>query len=139
MRNKFALLLLLLPATLAAQNQKQKSASPVRITWMGHAAFEIVSPGGTRLLIDPWIGENPATPAAFKDSTRYSTQATRPDAILVTHPHGDHDSDVARIARLSNAKVIATGDHIEAMKIPDGHYATINIGGMQHVGDVASQ
>ena len=103
---------------------------------MGHAAFEIVSPGGTRLLIDPWIGENPATPASFKDSTRYSTEATRPDAILVTHAHGDHDADVARIARLSNAKVIATGDHIEAMKIPDDHYATINIGGMQRVGDV---
>lgn len=37
---------------------------------------------------------------------------------------------------MSNAKVIATGDHIEVMKIPDGHYATINIGGVQHVGDV---
>ena len=103
---------------------------------MGHAAFEIVSPGGTRLLIDPWIGENPAIPASFKDSTHYSTRGIRPDAILVTHAHADHDADVARIARFSNAKVIATGDHIEAMKIPDGHYATINIGGMQHVGDV---
>jgi L-ascorbate metabolism protein UlaG (beta-lactamase superfamily) len=103
---------------------------------MGHAAFEIVSPGGTRLLIDPWIGDNPATPAAFKDSTHYSAPATRPNAILVTHAHSDHDADVARLARVSNATVIATGDHIEAMKIPDGHYATINIGGVQHVGDV---
>jgi Predicted Zn-dependent hydrolases of the beta-lactamase fold len=50
-------------------------AAPIRVTWLGHAAFEVVSPTGTRLLIDPWIGDNPATPAAFKDSTRYSTPA----------------------------------------------------------------
>ncbi|HXV16821.1 MAG TPA: MBL fold metallo-hydrolase, partial [Gemmatimonadaceae bacterium] len=121
-------------STLVAQ--QKSSPAPIRVTWMGHAAFEIVSSGGTRLLIDPWIGDNAATPPAFKDSTRYSTAATRPAAILVTHAHGDHDADVARLARVSNAKVIATGDHIEAMKIPDGHYATINIGGMQRVGDV---
>jgi L-ascorbate metabolism protein UlaG (beta-lactamase superfamily) len=128
-----AMLIIALSSSIA---QGQSSPSPIRITWMGHAAFEIISPGGTRLLIDPWIGENPATPAAFKDSSHYLNQSTRPDAILVTHAHGDHDADVARLARLSNAKVIATGDHIEAMKIPDGHYATINIGGMQHAGDV---
>jgi L-ascorbate metabolism protein UlaG (beta-lactamase superfamily) len=121
-------------STLAAQ--QKSSPAPVRITWMGHAAFEIISSGGTRLLIDPWIGDNPATPAAFKDSTRYSMDATRPAAILVTHAHGDHDADVARLARVSNAKVIATGDHIEAMKMPDGHYSTINIGGTQRVGDI---
>jgi L-ascorbate metabolism protein UlaG (beta-lactamase superfamily) len=120
----------------SAVSAQTRAAQPIRITWMGHAAFEIVSSGGTRLLIDPWIGDNPATPASFKDSTRYSSSATRPAAILVTHAHSDHDADVARLARLSDAKVIASGDHIEALKIPDGHYMTINIGGMQRVGDV---
>jgi len=129
-------LILSLSAKTTVVAQQSSAPAPIRITWLGHAAFEIISPTGTRLLIDPWIGDNPATPAAFKDSTRYSTLTTRPDAILVTHAHGDHDADVARFARVSNAKVIATGDHIEAMKIPDGHYMTINIGGVQHVGDV---
>jgi L-ascorbate metabolism protein UlaG (beta-lactamase superfamily) len=123
-------------ATSDVSAQARPATQPIRITWMGHAAFEIVSSGGTRLLIDPWIGDNPATPAAFRDSTRYSAASTRPAAILVTHAHSDHDADVARLARLSDAKVIASGDHIEAMKIPDGHYMSINIGGMQRVGDV---
>ncbi len=130
-------LLALVSASGASRALAQTSVlPPIRVTWLGHAGFEIISPTGTRLLIDPWIGDNPATPAAFKDSTRYSTLGTRPDAIIVTHAHGDHDADVARLARVSNAKVIATGDHIEAKKIPDGHYGTINIGGVQRVGDV---
>lgn len=110
--------------------------APIRVTWLGHAGFEIVSSGGTRLLIDPWIDGNAAAPAAYRDSTRYSARVTRPDAILVTHAHGDHDADVPRLARLSGAPVVATGDHLEAMKIPEGHYLSINIGGVQRVGDV---
>jgi L-ascorbate metabolism protein UlaG (beta-lactamase superfamily) len=103
---------------------------------MGHAGFEIVSPGGTRVLIDPWISGNPAVPAAYADTTRYTAPATRPHAILVTHPHRDHDGDVPRLARLSGAQVVATGDHLERMKIPDERQLSINIGGSQRVGDV---
>lgn len=135
-RSALASLVLLIGFSAVASGQAVKAPQAVRITWLGHAAFEIVSPGGTRLLIDPWIGENSATPAAFKDTTRYANPATRPDGILVTHAHGDHDADVAQLARVSDAKVVASGDHVEAMKIPDGHYRTINIGGKQRIGDV---
>ena len=54
----------------------------------------------------------------------------------MTHGHGDHDGDALRLTRLSGAPVVATGDHLEAMKIPEGHYLSINIGGLQRVGDV---
>ena len=134
-----ATLAALLPALLSASGafaQAGVARSPIRVTWLGHAGFEIVSSGGTRLLIDPWIDGNAAAPTAWRDSMRYSAAATRPTAILATHAHGDHDADVARLARLSGAPVIATGDHVEAMKIPEGHYRTINIGGVQQVGDV---
>ncbi|HET8625119.1 MAG TPA: MBL fold metallo-hydrolase, partial [Gemmatimonadales bacterium] len=106
------------------------------VRWLGHAAFEIVSPGGTRVLIDPWLVENPSAPAAYKDTTRWAHAEVRPAAILVTHPHGDHDGEVAMLARLSGAKVVATGDHIQKMGIPEGQVLSINIGGMQKVGDV---
>jgi L-ascorbate metabolism protein UlaG (beta-lactamase superfamily) len=108
----------------------------IRVRWLGHAAFEIVSPGGTRLVIDPWIRENPAAPAAYKDTTYWARPSIRPHAILVTHPHGDHDGDAPLLARVSGAKVVAVGDHIEKMGIPEGQYLSINIGGMQRVGDV---
>ena len=61
------------------------------MTWLGHAGFEIVSPAGTRVLIDPWIAGNGAAPAPYRDSARYARDATRPAAILATrlgHPDG---------------------------------------------------
>ena len=116
--------------------RRAAAVAPIRITWLGHAGFEIVSAGGTRLLIDPWIDGNAAAPAAWRDSTRYAAPGTRPAAILTTHAHGDHDGDVPRLARISGAPVVATGDHLDAMKIPEGHYLSINIGGVQRVGDV---
>jgi L-ascorbate metabolism protein UlaG (beta-lactamase superfamily) len=109
---------------------------PIRVRWLGHAAFEVVSPGGTRLLIDPWLMENPSTPAAYRDTTYWMRPEHRPAAILATHPHSDHDADVPLLARVSGAKVVAVGDHIEAMRIPEGQYLSINIGGVQRVGDV---
>lgn len=129
-------LLALFAITSTSAHAQHAASTSIRVTWLGHAGFEVVSPSGTRILIDPWIGEDPATPAPFKDSTRYSTAITRPAAILVTHAHSDHDADVARLARLSGAMVVASGDHLEALKIPEGHYLSINIGGSQHVGDV---
>src|SRR6187455_3161389 len=72
-------------AQTPSPNEKNKTIS---ITWLGHAAFEIVSPGGTHLLIDPFLSKNPATPAEYKDLSRY-----HPSNILVTHSHGDHLGD----------------------------------------------
>ena len=95
-------------------NVRAGRAQPIHLTWLGHAGFEVVSPGGTRLLIDPWLDGNGAAPAPYRDSARYARRETRPDAILVTHGHADHDGDVPRLARISGAPVLATGDHLEA-------------------------
>ncbi|HET7511600.1 MAG TPA: hypothetical protein VFJ88_02465, partial [Chthoniobacterales bacterium] len=50
---------------------RRSSFGAMAIAWLGHAAFEIVSPGGTDLLIDPFLSKNPATPAEKKDLSRY--------------------------------------------------------------------
>ena len=123
------------PSTVSMA-QAPASPQPIRVRWLGHAAFEVVSPGGTRLLIDPWLLENPSTPAAYRDTTYWMRPEHRPAAILATHPHSDHDADVALLARVTGSKVVAVGDHIEAMHIPEGRYLSINIGGVQRVGDV---
>ena len=49
-----------------AQTPSPNEKKRISITWLGHAAFEIVSPGGTHLLIDPFLAKNPATPAGNK-------------------------------------------------------------------------
>ncbi|MBU8899677.1 metal-dependent hydrolase [Corallococcus sp. M34] len=106
----------------------------VQVTWLGHAAFEVVSPGGTRLLIDPWLKGNPKTPPAWTDVTRFTRE--RPTAILVTHSHGDHADDVPALAWTTGAPVVATGEHLRAMKIPEAQQHSVNVGGTFQLGDV---
>jgi len=68
----------------------------VRITWYGHSCFEIVTPGGKTVIIDPWFG-NPSSPIS-------ADQVERCDLLLVTHGHFDHLGDgVALAARLRPA------------------------------------
>ncbi len=81
-------------AALAAAPQRQapRAAGKITITWLGHASFLVASPGGTQLLLDPFLRQNPSTPDSLKDTSRY-----HPAAILVTHSHFDHSADAKAI------------------------------------------
>jgi len=70
------------------------------MTWLGHSTFLIRTPGGKRLLFDPWLQGNPACPEPLKKPPKV-------DAILVSHGHGDHMEDVVACARESGAPVVA--------------------------------
>src|SRR5436190_12163221 len=63
------------------QTPSPNEKKTISITWLGHAAFEIVSPGGTHLLIDPFLTKNPATPAENKDLARYHPSHIPGDAF----------------------------------------------------------
>jgi L-ascorbate metabolism protein UlaG (beta-lactamase superfamily) len=64
----------------------------VKLTWLGHATFLLETPGKKRVLIDPWITGNPATPEALRDPGDL-------DLILLSHGHSDHTGDVIRLAK----------------------------------------
>jgi L-ascorbate metabolism protein UlaG (beta-lactamase superfamily) len=49
-----------------AQTPSTNEKKTISIMWLGHAVFDIVSPRGTHLLIDPFLTKNPATPAGNK-------------------------------------------------------------------------
>jgi len=70
------------------------------ITWLGHATFIVRTPGGTRILLDPWLTDNPACPVSQKKPPQV-------DLILVSHGHSDHIGDLVVCARASGAVVIA--------------------------------
>lgn len=74
--------------------------SRLAITWLGHATFLITTPGGKRIVTDPWIEGNPACPA-----DRRGIDAA--DVILLSHGHSDHSGDVVNVARATNAPVVA--------------------------------
>jgi len=73
----------------------------LQITWLGHSAFLIVTPAGTRVLTDPWLG-NPSCPAELA-----KPEAVLPlDLILLSHGHGDHLGDTVQVARAAGAPVV---------------------------------
>jgi len=68
------------------------------ITWYGHAAFGLEL-DDHRLLIDPFLSDNPAASLGPDD--------VEADFILITHGHGDHVGDAVQIAKRTGATVIA--------------------------------
>ncbi len=59
----------------------------------------LVSPGGRRIVLDPWLQGNPAAPPNAK--------VDKADVICVSHGHSDHTTDVVPIARATGAPVVA--------------------------------
>jgi L-ascorbate metabolism protein UlaG (beta-lactamase superfamily) len=70
------------------------------ITWYGHATFAVTTPGGRRIVFDPWLTGNPKAPAGAK--------IDKADVICVTHGHSDHTADVVNVARATGAPVVAS-------------------------------
>ncbi len=70
------------------------------ITWFGHSTFLLRTPGGKRVLFDPWFTSNPSCPEALK-------KPPKADLILVSHGHFDHIEDLLLCARDSGAPVVA--------------------------------
>src|SRR5262245_23682292 len=73
---------------------------PLSFTWLGHATFLFTSPGGKRILFDPWVTGNPSAPPSAK-------QIGALDLMLITHGHSDHTGDAVAIGRSSGAQIVA--------------------------------
>jgi len=97
---------------------------PLSITWLGHSAFVLQSPGGRRLLFDPFITGNPSAP----DDAKKHVGAL--DLILVTHGHSDHVGDAVALGRSTGALVVAA-DELSVWLQKKGlkHVTGMNLGG----------
>ena len=74
--------------------------SKLSITWLGHATFIITTPGGKRIVTDPWLEGNPVCPPNMK-------KIDKADVILLSHGHFDHTGDIVTVARTTGASTIA--------------------------------
>ncbi len=73
------------------------------IRFFGVAAYELVSSTGKRILIDPFLDDNPGSPVG-------STELANPDLILVSHAAFDHLGDTEQIAHRTGAPVVCGGE-----------------------------
>jgi L-ascorbate metabolism protein UlaG (beta-lactamase superfamily) len=73
---------------------------PLSFAWLGHSTVLFRSPGGKRLVIDPWLTTNPACPEGHKKIRDL-------DLLLLTHGHDDHTADAIAVARSTGARVVA--------------------------------
>src|SRR5687767_6796741 len=98
------------------------------ITWLGHSTFVLRTPGGKRLIFDPWLSGNPSCPDALKKPPNV-------DLILVSHGHADHIGDLVAVARESGAPVVGMLELCDWLGRKGlTNVAPMNKGGAQRVG-----
>jgi L-ascorbate metabolism protein UlaG (beta-lactamase superfamily) len=103
------------------------SSGKLAITWLGHATFHLVSPGGKRILLDPWLSSNPSCPS---DKRKVGAL----DLILVSHGHFDHVEDAASVGRATGAPIVGTFELCSWLETKGvKHTSAMNIGGTQTI------
>jgi L-ascorbate metabolism protein UlaG (beta-lactamase superfamily) len=70
------------------------------LTWLGHSAFRLDTPGGKRVYVDPFLHGNPRCPES-------ELEPVRCDVVLLTHGHDDHVGDTVAIHERLGCPVVA--------------------------------
>jgi L-ascorbate metabolism protein UlaG (beta-lactamase superfamily) len=70
------------------------------LTWLGHSAFRLDTPGGKRIYVDPFLAGNPRCPES-------ELEPERCDLILLTHGHDDHVGDTVKLHGRFECPVVA--------------------------------
>lgn len=103
------------------------------IQWLGHATWKMVTPQGTRILIDPWIEGNPACPVTLDDINDI-------DLVCVTHAHSDHLGNAIEICNKTHAVLVTLpeiGLYCARYGVPyDENNSAVGIGGSVRQKDV---
>ena len=110
MSGKLGSQILLIAGTLLL-SQLAYASNKVEVLWLGHASVKLTSIDNKVIVIDPFLKNNPKTPAKYKDLNALG----KVDVILITHGHGDHIADVVELAKLTDAKVVANAELVRQM------------------------
>lgn len=105
----------------------------VDLTWLGHAAFRLDSPGGKRVYVDPFLTGNPKCPEAEQKPERV-------DLIALTHGHGDHVGDTVSLAKQFDCPVVALVElrgWLAGQGVPPNMAHAPNKGGTVTIDDVS--
>ncbi len=94
----------LFPAWAASSADSPSDTGKTQLLWLGQSAVRLTTPGGKVILIDPFITQNPKTPAQYKNLDALG----RIDLILVTHAHADHLGDGPELAKKQHIPLIGS-------------------------------
>ncbi|MGH9339027.1 MAG: metal-dependent hydrolase [Acidobacteriota bacterium] len=64
----------------------------ITVKYLGHSTFLFTTPGDRKLIIDPWVQNNPACPEPDKKIGSL-------DTMLITHGHFDHMQDAVALGK----------------------------------------
>jgi L-ascorbate metabolism protein UlaG (beta-lactamase superfamily) len=99
------------------------------LTWLGHSAFRLDTPGGKRIYVDPFLSGNPTCPEAEQNPQRV-------DIVALTHGHSDHVGDTVQLAKKFGAEIVAQVElkgWLGKQGAPVGQLPGINKGGSQEI------
>lgn len=100
----------------------------MKLRWLGHSAFELISEENLKILIDPFISNNPSCSVPVEDLNA--------DLICVTHGHADHFGDAMEIANRTGALVIANHEISIFFSRQGFNTQGMNIGGSSKFHDI---
>ena len=104
----------------------------MKLTWLGHSGFRLEW-GGARVLIDPWLVNNPSF-----DEARRGEAIKGATHVLLTHGHFDHAEDTVAIARELGIPVVGCFDLMNFWAETEGIETTgFNKGGTVRLADLA--
>lgn len=93
----------------------------MKLKYFSHSAFQVTTNSGIKILIDPYLDDNPGSPVKSGDVAA--------DYIILSHAHGDHLGDAVKIASRSKVTFICVNElgNYLASKGLSAH--NMNIGG----------
>lgn len=101
------------------------------VTWLGHGTWLWTTSEGKRVMVDPFLANNPVCP----DNLRSPGQM---DAVLVTHGHIDHIADLPTLVEGTATPVVASwevGAHLIGQGIENviqmGCGGTVEVAGIK--------
>ncbi|OPY24844.1 MAG: metal-dependent hydrolase [Methanobacterium sp. PtaU1.Bin242] len=98
------------------------------IRWLGHSAFQIITNHNLKILIDPFISNNPISPVMVEELST--------DLIMVTHGHKDHFGDTMEIANRTGAAIIANHENSVYLSKQGFDSLGMNMGGTVEFQDI---
>lgn len=93
----------------------------MKLRYFSHSAFQVTTSKGIRILIDPFLDDNPTSPVKSNDINA--------DFIILSHAHGDHLGDTLKIAKRCNSKIIAVNELANYCKSKGAEVHNMHIGG----------